>query len=58
MFMAEPLPKALRFCQLAELLAERLSLCHSSRESRQLASFYELQLCRGLQSMQEKRVKT
>ena len=40
-----------RFCQLAELLAERLPLCYLSRESRQLASFYKQQFCRGLRSM-------
>ena len=46
-----------RFCQLAELSAERLPLCNLSRESRRSASFYKLQFCRGLRSMSEKRVK-
>ena len=40
-----------RFCQLAELLAESLPHCYLSRKSRQSASLYELQFCRGLRSM-------
>ena len=40
-----------RFCQLAEVLAERLPLGYLSRESRQSASFHELQFCWGLRSM-------
>ena len=40
-----------RFCQPAELLAERLPLWYLSRESRQSTSFSGLHFCRGLQSM-------